>query len=497
MICIVHELKSDTLIPACSAPVAAGMEIETHNEKVKEMRKDTLEMLLSEHVGDCEAPCHRACPANMNIPLMIRQIKAKNYADAIITVKGDIALPAVLGRICSAPCENGCKRGFYDSPVSICHLKRFVADVDLAKDTPYRPELKQKSAKRVAIIGAGPTGLSAAYYLLRNGHDCIIYDKNPKPGGMLRYGVPENKLPGNVLDSEIDRILELGARFQKEQILGKNVNLNDLIEKFDAVVLAIGTIDVEAFRNSEIQFSARGIIVNRRTFETSVRGVFAGGNVIAEGRMAIRSAAHGKLIAFSVDQFLKAVAVTGLPRRFNSMMGKIRDGEGEEFIKEAEKFERSVLDGFVNSYSDTVAVKESRRCFRCDCRKLNSCQLRQYSQEYGANQKRYKIAERKKFQKIIQHDLVVYEPGKCIKCNLCVQITEKAGEKIGLTFVNRGFDVRVEPPFNEAMDRGLEKTAAECIEACPTAALARRDDCDLKNTGHPTGKAKEYKNEPK
>ena len=170
MICVVHELKSDSLILACSMPAKDGMLIETDNVRVCEARKDTLDLLLSEHVGDCEAPCQRTCPANMNIPLMIRQIKEKKFDKALITVKKDIALPAVLGRICPAPCEKACTRKSYDNPVSICLLKRFVADIDLAKESPYRPDILPKSGKKVAIVGAGPTGLSAAYYLSRYGH---------------------------------------------------------------------------------------------------------------------------------------------------------------------------------------------------------------------------------------------------------------------------------------------------------------------------------------
>jgi len=256
---------------------AEGMQIETDNEKVREFRKDTLDLLLSEHVGDCEAPCQRTCPANMNIPLMIRQIKEKRFEDAIITVKKDIPLPAVLGRICPAPCENACRRKVYDNPVSICLLKRFIADFDLSKESPYMPELKNKSGKKVAIIGAGATGLSAAYYLLQNGHDCCIYDKNPQPGGMLRYGVPDDKLPKSVLDSEIELIFALGAAFKMNHTLGKDIDLQELRKKYDAVVIAMGKVDAKLFENSGVEFSSRGILVNRKSFETTLPGIFAGG----------------------------------------------------------------------------------------------------------------------------------------------------------------------------------------------------------------------------
>jgi ferredoxin len=191
--------------------------------------------------------------------------------------------------------------------------------------------------------------------------------------------------------------------------------------------------------------------------------------------MAIRAAAHGKSIAYSVDQFLNVVSVTGPPHRFDSVMGRMQDGEIDEYIKESETFERvEPENGLERGYSGIEAIRESTRCFHCDCRKRDTCKLRQYADEYGVEQRRFKTSERKRFQKIVQHDLVVYEPGKCIKCSLCVQITRNAGEELGLTFVNRGFDVRVATPFNETLNRGLKEVAGKCVEACPTAALSWR-----------------------
>ncbi len=476
MICVVHELKTDSLIPACSMPVEEGMQIETSNERVWEARKDTLDLLLSEHVGDCEAPCQRACPANMNIPLMIRQIQEKNFEEAIITVKKDIAFPAVLGRICPAPCERGCHRKYYDNPVSICYLKRFAADVDLAKESQYRPYVKPNSGKKVAIIGAGPTGLSAAYYIAQFGHYCCIFDRNSKPGGLLQYEVHDEKLPKSILNAEIEQILELGVELRLKQTLGKNLNISELKDDYNAVVLALGKTDPNLFKNSEIELSSRGIVVNRKTYETNVPGIFTGGNAISEGKMAIRSVAHGKYIANSVNQFVNGRTITGHPQRFNSVLGKLQDGEAEEFIKEAEVFNRVVpAESFEIGYSVNESVKESKRCFHCDCRKPESCKLRQYSDEYGANQRQFKFGQRKRFQKNVKHDLIILEPGKCIKCNLCIEITKKAGEKLSFTFINRGFDVQLTVPFNESLNNGLQKVAKECVEACPTAALAWRN----------------------
>ncbi len=476
MICIVHDINSDSLIPSCSAGVTEGMKIATDSEKVRAARKDTLDFLLSEHIGDCEAPCFRACPARMNIPLMIRQIKDKRFEDSIITVKKNIALPAVLGRICSAPCEKGCHRKSYDDSVSICSLKRYVADVDLSQEHPFLPEIKTKSGKRVAILGAGPAGLSASYYLAQYGHTCHIYDQNPQPGGMLRYGVSEDILPRTVLDAEIKRIAELGVKFFLERSLGRDLLWDKLKSDYDAVVVAIGTFNPELFDNTGISLSGQGMAVDRKTFETSIPGVFVGGNAVSESRMAIRASAHGKFLAKSVNQFLSGGSVTGQVRRFNSMLGKVRKDDTAELIKEAEGHNRINYErGFEKGYSEEEAVLESSRCFGCDCRKPNACKLRQYAEEYGSNQRRFSFTQRKKVEKVVQHELVIYEPGKCIKCGLCVQITEKSGEHLGLTFVDRGFDVRVQTPFGKPLSEGLKKVAGECIASCPTAALAWRD----------------------
>ncbi len=477
MICVVYEANEDRLVPACSALVSDGMRIATGNDLVLEARKDALDFLLSEHVGDCDAPCQRACPAHMDIPVMIRQIREGRLKDAIRTIKKDIALPAVLGRICPAPCEKGCHRGSYDDPVSICMLKRKAADVDLEQESPYRPVVAANSGKKVAIVGAGPAGLSAAYYILPFGHACDVYDNNPEPGGMLRYGVSDEDLPKSILDREIRRITDLGATFVMERSLGKELGWNELNDGYDAVVLAVGKSDPEVFESSGIELSRRGIEIDKKTNQTSLPGFFACGNAVSgsESKMAIRAVAQGKNVAGSVNQYLETGSVAGFSPRFQSILGKMQEDEASEFMKEAEDQDRIVPAESKRGYKDAEAVKESRRCFGCDCRKPDSCLLRRYAEEYRANQRHFTFVERKKFRKNIQHDLVVYEQGKCIKCGLCVRITKKAGEKYGLTFVGRGFDVRVQPSLGVSLDQGLEKAAAACVSTCPTGALSWKD----------------------
>jgi hypothetical protein len=152
-VCTVKDRRSGRLISACGTKVVEGMEIDNETEEIHDVRRTALELLLSEHVGDCRAPCDFACPAHMDIPLMLQQISDKELRSAIVTVKEDVALPAVLGRVCPKPCEKGCRRKGADGPVAICDLKRYVADVDLARDDPYLPPCKRDSGKRVAVVG--------------------------------------------------------------------------------------------------------------------------------------------------------------------------------------------------------------------------------------------------------------------------------------------------------------------------------------------------------
>ena len=184
--------------------------------KLKKSRKTALELLLSEHVGDCEAPCQIACPAHMNIPKMNRLIAAGKFDESLEVVKRDIALPAVLGRICPAPCEGACHRKTVDEPVSICLLKRFVGDE--GNLTRIIPEIK-KTGKKVVVIGAGPAGLAAAYYLQLKGIQVTLLDKNEKAGGLLRTKSMMKFLPKDVLDKEIELILNTGVEFQGEKKL--------------------------------------------------------------------------------------------------------------------------------------------------------------------------------------------------------------------------------------------------------------------------------------
>ncbi|KPK79824.1 MAG: hypothetical protein AMJ81_12730, partial [Phycisphaerae bacterium SM23_33] len=242
MVCVVRVNGQEALTPSCATPAQEGMRVESETPAVHQARRTALELLLSDHLGDCMGPCQCICPAGMDIPLMIRQIAAGRTADAVATVKRHIALPAVLGRICPAPCEKGCRRGQHDGPVSIMLLKRWAADADLTGESPYLPPRQADTGRKVAVVGAGPAGLAAAFYLLQHGHGCVLFDEHDRPGGMLRRGVPADRLPRDVLDAEIDVIRRLGAEFRLSTRVGRDVSVADLKRDFDAVFVAVGEL---------------------------------------------------------------------------------------------------------------------------------------------------------------------------------------------------------------------------------------------------------------
>ncbi len=487
MLCLVEEVKSKKLLPSCSVPAADGMVIETDSEKVHHARKSALELLLSDHVGDCLGPCQRTCPAHMNIPLMNMHIETGRMHEALVTVKAHIALPAVLGRICSAPCEHGCRRRTIDSALSICALKCFVADEDLKSGSPYLPECKAPTAKKVAIIGSGPAGLSAAYYLLQEGHACTIFDKNEEAGGMLRYGVPRDILPLPILDAEIEIIRRLGAQLEMRRAIGEQLSLAELRQEFDAVILATGELPPEELQRFAVATLARGIHINADTHETSARGVFAGGGLVHPGKMAVRSVAHGRAMAISVNHYLHGQLIPILNNRSQSRIARLRNDELAAFTQTMDdlrgaRFRQAVREKPISGHHLTAeqAVRESNRCVQCGCVSFEGCSLRIYAERYGADPKRYTGTGRRNLTRVTNHPFVVYEPGKCMQCGLCVRITEKEGEELGLTFIGRGFDVRVDVPLHESLGNGLQKTAEKCVSACPSGALVFKNSlCDF------------------
>jgi NADPH-dependent glutamate synthase beta subunit-like oxidoreductase/Na+-translocating ferredoxin:NAD+ oxidoreductase RNF subunit RnfB len=190
---------------------------------------------------DALAPCRQVCPAEIDIPTYIAQIRNGDYEGAVNTIRERNPLLLACGRVCPHPCEDSCRRGIEDEPVSINQLKRFVADYEMNKGERVPVPVAPDTGKRVAVVGGGPAGLSCAFFLRRLGHSPTIYESMPKLGGMLRYGIPEYRLPKATLDWEIQGILDLGISVQANVVFGRDISYDSLREEgYDAIFLGIG-----------------------------------------------------------------------------------------------------------------------------------------------------------------------------------------------------------------------------------------------------------------
>ena len=284
--------------------------------------------------------------------------------------------------------------------------------------------------------------MAAAYYLVQEGVSCTVFDEHEKPGGGLRSSVG-----CDILDKEIAIIEQLGVEFKMQTRVD---SIEEIRKKYDAVFVATG-----------------------KAFETSVEGVFVAGDAASKRKMAVAAVAVGKNAAVSIVQYLSGEEVSGVVRPFNSRMGKLQEGEIEMFVETASKGERKVPVSKEGGFSNEEATHEANRCLHCDCRKGDSCKLRQYAEQYGAKGNAYK-ADRRQFLQQVDHPEIIFEAGKCIDCGLCIQTAAKYKEKLGLSFIGRGFDVKVAVPFDKTLKEGLAVAGKECTRVCPTGALSLR-----------------------
>jgi len=191
-------------------------------------------------------PCVDGCPAHVDIPGYIALVHEGRYEDAIRLIRKDNPFPSTCALICEHPCEHHCRRGLVDSPINIRGLKRVA--VDKAGDVPA-PEIKAaRTGKRIAVVGAGPAGLTAAYYLALMGHSITVFEKRKRTGGMLRYGIPCYRLPDEYLDRDIDTILSLGIDLKLGVDIGSDITLAELRKDYDAVYISIGAHSASSLR---------------------------------------------------------------------------------------------------------------------------------------------------------------------------------------------------------------------------------------------------------
>jgi len=459
MLCLVEDLRTGMLVPACSTPAKEGDRISVRGERVREARRAALELLISEHDGDCEAPCRRGCPAYMDIPRMIRAIMHGDRNAALLTVRRHIALPTVLGWICPAPCEQLCRRGKTETPVAVRLLERFSAEAGNVSP-PESPTAA--TGKTVAVIGAGPAGLSAARYILEAGHSCVLFDRNPGPGGMLRR-ILAQVLPVRALEHDIESIRALGAEFRSETV--DPGDFSEYLEYYDALVVATGA---------------------ESTGDTVARSFPPG--VVLCGDVLRGKQSH---LAVRVSRFLdgtlagewrtRAKAVS--ERSFDSRLHRLNESELETYNKgrylDVPRFIPPSPSAGLDSDS---AVRESSRCLSCDCGDKYLCDLRRYAAEYGARRSVFSGYAKPQYECYLTESGIVYEPGKCIRCGNCVRVAERSAEPLGLGFIGKSYDLRVKVPFEEQLQRALTVSAAACVAVCPTGALLGREQYEQNKT---------------
>ncbi len=633
LVCVVEVRSAGRLLMSCTTPVSDGMDVWTESVAAKHARKTALEMLLSNHYADCRGPCFLQCPANVDVQGYLAFAHAGMHKEALDLIRETNPLPLSCGRICVRYCEANCRRKDVDSPAAINFMKRYVAD--LGYDRLERPEPTPLNGKRVAVIGGGPAGLTCAYYLRQKGVAVTIYDMQPKLGGMLRYGIPEYRLPQDVLDKEVGQLLSVGIDARTGVKLGLDITLDGLkAEGHDAIFLAMGSwvakgmgiegedhpnilpgiVFLEAVKRegppslkgtvaivgggntavdaartalrcgadkvailyrrtrsempaddvevedaveegvdlqfllapkravvedgrllglectrmelgapdasgrrrpmevagSEFLFEAdwlvsaigqeqdlsglanatlgdirltkwRSIDADPETFQTSVPGVFAGGDVMTGPAAAIDAIAAGRKAALVIDRFLETGTVEKFHAAFSSRKTALSPLD-PAFFEQFEHQARSTMPKLddharrdtwmeVDTGVDARAVAhETGRCLSCGCSSVFDCDLQVLSTNYDANQEQYK-GRVKKHKVDDRHPNIILDANKCILCGRCVRY---CGELIGvhaLGFQNRGFETLVKPTLDRALQDTTCIACGNCIEVCPTGAI--------------------------
>jgi len=468
MVCVMRVRRSDEgeetgrLVPSCATVVEHGMVVESETPPVREARRTALELLLSDHAGQCRAPCQYACPFHTDIPRLMRQVAARRFDQAGVTLRSAMPLATILAPLATPHCERACRRREIDAPAAIGVLMRYVARRSPLPDAAQLPPRRPDSGKRVVVSGAGPAGLSAAWSLAQCGHGCVVLAAGDKAGAAIRAMLPEPQAPS--LDAEIALIEKLGVRFELRSPADPPPVIEALRRQFDAVLLTTH----EAEREPAVKGQAA--CADGPICPSATSGVFVVAEAARPARL-LHAAVEGQKVAACIDQYLRGQPVSG-PRRLTALRtGRPPREQVVALAARASPAPCLTPDRETAELTDEQAQAEARRCLHCDCFKLETCQLRKYAERYGADAARYR-GTRRIVRRLGPHPKVICDPGKCILCGLCIQLAEQFREPLGLTFIGRGFDVNIGVPFGGSLAEGLKQAARQCAEACPTGALS-------------------------
>ncbi|MEI7955363.1 MAG: FAD-dependent oxidoreductase [Verrucomicrobiota bacterium] len=471
MVCAVKLKHNGQFIPACGSRVVDGMEVEHETPEVRDTRRMALELLFSDHLGDCLSPCQRICPAHLGIPAILKHMRGGDLGMAAAVARRDLALAGILCRICHRPCESGCRRGVHDESVAIADLVVHAIDSELAAGNSRPPLRSIERLGKVAIIGSGFTGLSAAWFLAQQGYASTVIDQNPEPAATLRAAYPD--LPPNLLAAELRLLDRSGVTFRNATRIADAAGLAELTGAFGAVLLATGPGSYAQAAALGLACEGNKFAVDKESMMTSVPGVFVAGRALRPSGHPVSSVADGKAAARCIEQYLTSQPVRRPANPFSVFMGKLADPEMVDFMQEASATPRAGAKTMAIDIGR--AIEESSRCVLCNCAKADVCKLRQLAIDYDVNLHRFTSGERMRYQRNVEHPLVRFEAGKCIRCGNCIKVAGDHKEALGLTFIGRGFDVHLGVPFHESMRDGLLEAARAAVAVCPTGALTLRE----------------------
>ncbi|MCX6866351.1 MAG: FAD-dependent oxidoreductase, partial [Verrucomicrobia bacterium] len=356
-----------------------------------------------------------------------------------------------------------------------------VADALMVNESgdPQAPTLTERRyiahpPAKVAIIGSGFTGLSAAWFLYQQGFSCTVIDENPVPAATIRSAWPD--LPPGLLDAELRLLERAGIEFRCATRIDGEAALTALTSEFGAILLATGPASHAQAAALGLATDGHKLAADKHTMMSSRDGVFVAGRAVRPVGQPVGSVADGKAVAICIRQYLTAQPVARPPKPFSIFMGKVVDAEMQDFMQDASAAKRS--DAAAMAVDIDRAIEESKRCVRCNCAKAGTCKLRQLASDYEINPQRFSTGERMRFQCNVEHPLVRFEAGKCIRCGNCIKVAGEHRDALGLTFIGRGFNVHLGVPFHESMRDGLLEAARAAIAACPTGALSLREDVD-------------------
>lgn len=310
-----------------------------------------------------KAPCEIACPAGIDIPRYIRLIADNRPGEAVLVIRDRVPFPGVLGHVCPQPCTSNCSRASLDEAVAIRALKRFAVEHDSGS---WREKLKVSSptGRRVAVVGSGACGLTAAYYLARLGHEVMVFEASGEAGGHMRTDFGERRLPREVLDREIDEIKGIGVKISTRNRIESVTGL--LTQDFDAVLVGTGAPQrykkrKESLPNRfDLWTGEKGqLIVDPDKLTTSTEGVFAAGEVVTGPALIVKAIADGRKAAMSIDCYLSGPGEIDeklLPDTTRMRAGSIGKVKGHASRPPTSN----------HGLSETEAIEEARRCLWCD-----------------------------------------------------------------------------------------------------------------------------------